>query len=239
MKSECLSMCNPFALEKAADLLVAGEVIIFYFNGTYAFLVDADETEAARKIFELKKRPLSQTLSLIVNPIHLPEFINPTHPAFERFPLGKAMALQRQAHALGLIFPADLGGAPPDIIQADTILNVWTEYEEANRPLARLTCLVRKRGLRACKGASTNLNGEATYTTLGQVLNRFDGRVPLILDHPYKSAPNRRKSTTLLNLTCEAPTVVRLGNVSVPELQHHLDQVGFGQLTLAPNVKRL
>ncbi|MEM7114957.1 MAG: Sua5/YciO/YrdC/YwlC family protein [Chloroflexota bacterium] len=226
-------------MERAADLLAAGELIIFYFNGTYAFLCDADQMAPARKLFGLKKRPLTQTLSLIVNPIHLPEFVDPNHPAFSRFPLGRAMALQKSIHALGLILPADLGSAPQDILQGDTILNIWTEYEEANRPLARLTQLIRKRGLRACKGASTNLSTEPTYNTIEQVLEQFDGYVPLILDNPWKSPPARRKSTTILNLTSATPTIVRLGNVPVPELQQQLDQVGFGKLAIAPNVKRL
>lgn len=239
MQTNCLDIRNADSLKIAADLLAQGEVIVVYFNGAYAFLCDADQTAPAQKIFALKKRPLSQTLSLVVDPIYLSDFVDLAHPAFRHFPLVRSITLQRQAHALGIIYPAKLATVPADIIQADSILNVWTEYEAAKRPFAQLMALIRDRGLRGCKGASTNLSSEPTYHSLEQVLKQFNGRLPLILDNPQRTPLARRKSTTILDLTGTSPTLVREGNVPAAELQHHLDQVGFGKLTIAANIKRL
>lgn len=189
MQSNCWDICDPLSLEKTADLLTSGELIIVYFNGTYAFLCDADQMAPAEKLFALKKRPFSQTLSLVVDPIYLSDFVDQTHPAFTRFPLAQAIALQQQVHALGVIYPANAATAPPDIVQAGTILNVWTEFQAAKRPFARLNALARARGMRGFKGASTNLSGEATYHHLNQVLSAFNGHIPVILDCAHRVEP--------------------------------------------------
>ena len=55
-------------LKYAAELIASGEIVAFEFYGHYAFLGDADQEEAAFKIFRIKNRPLSQTLSLVCPP---------------------------------------------------------------------------------------------------------------------------------------------------------------------------
>lgn len=239
MQSLCWNLEDPVTLAKTADFLAAGELIIVYFNGTYAFLCDADQMAPAEKIFALKKRPFSQTLSLVTDPTNLSDFVDLTHPALARFPLAQAIKLQQQAHALGIIYPANLATAPADIVQGGTILNVWTEFEAAKRPFAQLITFLRARGRRGLKGASTNLNGEPTYSSLDQVLQRFDGRITVILDSKQRAASPRRKSTTIVDLTGETAVLVREGNVPTAELQQHLHQLGFGQLAVASRVKRL
>ena len=138
---------------------------------------------------------------------------------------------------MGLVFPAG-PDSPADLVQNGTILNVWTEYRP-HRPLAQLTHLARLKGVRGFKGASTNLSNEPTYDSVEQVLAQFDGEIPLILDGIEPVAPERRKSTTLVDLTRDRPTMIRAGNVSADEVQSALNKVGFGQLKIAEDVKVL
>ena len=237
MKTKICTITEPEDLEVAAEILAADGLIVVFFQGTYAFLCDADATKPADKIFEIKSRPREKGLSLVVDPGFLPEFVDVNHSIFHRFPLEKAIELQRSLHALGLVFPAG-SGAPVDLVQNGTIMNVWTEYPPHN-PLGQLTNLARARGVRGFKGASTNLSHEATYNTVEQVLAQFDGKIPLILEGGMPVAEHRRKSTTLVDLTCERPTIIRAGNVSAEEVQVALDRVGFGKLEIAKNVKIL
>ena len=237
MKTEKRSILDPSALTQAAALLAAGELIVVYFQGTYAFLCDADASSPAEKIFKIKNRPAKRGLSLVVDPRFLPDFVDVNHPAIERFPLEKSIALQRSLHALGIVYPAG-GNAPADIIQDGTILNVWTEYEP-DRPLAKLTELARARGVRGFKGASTNFSDEPTYTTIEQVITHFEGQVALILDGVASIPEWRRKSTTLISLMGIRPKMLRSGNVTTEEVQIALDQVGYGQLEIAADVKIL
>lgn len=237
MKTETLSISNFGSLAIAADLLVAGELIVVYFQGTYAFLCDADASAPAEKIFEIKNRPREKGLSLVVDPAYLIDFVDLSHPAFNRFPLERCEKLQRSLHAIGLVLPAGTN-APADLVQSGTILNVWTEYPP-QFPLSQLVRFARAKGLRGFKGASTNLSYEPTYSTVDQVLAQFDGSIPLILDGAERAPLERRKSTTLIDLTGERPRMIRAGNVSADEVQTALDQVGFGQLAIDPQVKIL
>ena len=70
------SFDDPGALEAAADNIVDGRVIGFFFNGAYAFLGDADRIDAAEEIFRLKRRPREQTLSLVTDPRYWGEFVD-------------------------------------------------------------------------------------------------------------------------------------------------------------------
>ncbi len=237
MKTEIRDINSPTALAHAADALAGGALIVVYFHGTYAFLCDCHAVEPAERIFALKNRPKEKNLSLVVDPQFLPDFVDLTHPAFARFPLAQTIQLQRSLHALGVILPA-AQTAPADLLQNGTILNVWTEYLP-HRPLAQLTQLAHERGVRGFKGASTNLSDEPTYNTVAQVVAQFDGKLPLILDDRIPLPRWRRKSTTLVDLTGAQPQVVRAGNVPTQELQMALDEVGFGRLSLAPNLKTL
>lgn len=237
MRTKIVDVANPDSFYLTADLLAAGELIVFYFQGTYAFLCDCDAHVPAEKIFQIKKRPREKGLSLVVDPDALPEFVDLSHPAFESFPLKKSIDLQRSLHSLGIVFPAG-PHAPADLVKDGTILNVWTEFPPI-RPLSELTKLAQAKGVRGFKGASTNLSHEPTYITVDQVLAQFDGQIPLIFDSVEDAAEERRKSTTLIDLTGDRPLMIRAGNVTADELQNALDRVGFGPLEIAENVKVL
>lgn len=237
MKTQTVSIVEPTSLALAADMLAAGELIVVYFQGTYAFLCDADASTPAEKIFEIKNRPREKGLSLVVDPAYLIDFVDLDHSVFDRFPLEQCVKLQRSLHAIGLVFPAG-PNAPADLVQSGTIMNVWTEYPP-HFPLSQLVRLARAKGLRGFKGASTNLSHEPTYNSIDQVLVQFDGLIPLVLDGIDPVAESRRKSTTLVDLNGERPTIIRAGNVTADEVQVALDEVGFGQLEISSNVKIL
>ena len=237
MTTKIVENSNPDALGEAAERIAAGELIAVYFQGTYAFLCDCDAEAPAEKIFQIKNRPREKGLSLVVDPEFLPDFVELGHPSFKRFPLEKSVELQRNLHAVGLVFPVGRN-APADLIHDGTILNVWSEYPP-HRPLSQLTKLAREKGVRGFKGASTNLRHQPTYSTVDQVLAQFGGQIPLILDGFDPVPEERRKSTTLVDLTEERPLVIRAGNVTIEELQEAFDQIGYGPLEIAPDIKIL
>ncbi|MEM9774007.1 MAG: Sua5/YciO/YrdC/YwlC family protein [Chloroflexota bacterium] len=237
LKTEVRRIEDELALKKAADLILNEELIVVYFNGTYAFLCDCDAEAPADKLFQIKHRPREKSLSLVVDPAFLPDFIDLNHSSFNKHSLAALVQLQRRSHALGIVLPAG-EHAPIALVQNGTILNVWTEYPP-HRPLIKLTQAARLLGVRGFKGASTNLSHEPTYTTKEQVLNQFDGKVPLVLDGEGAVPRKRQKSTTLIDFTRSSPTVIRMGNVAVDEIQLICDALGLGKLEVDHNVKVL
>jgi hypothetical protein len=96
------------------------------------------------------------------------------------YPLERVQALQRELHALGVILPAAMPGAPLHVAQSRTILNVWTE-QPPDAPLRRLVHELRRRGKRALAGTSANLTGQPTITEPDEVVAVFGQRVSAIL----------------------------------------------------------
>lgn len=240
MSAKILSQTNLDDLNQAADYLAQGEVLGIYFNATYAFIGDADQSAPADLIFRIKNRPRTKSLSLICDPIYFPEFIDQFHPVNQRFPYTKIMDLWEMVHAIGLVFPAN-ESAPADLIQNNTILNVWSHFE----PLIQLQALCRERGVRALKGASANPSGEPTYIELNQIVNRFGNEVVAILDQTERAPECRHKSTSIVNLVselnewAETAELIREGNVPHAELCEIFAKLELGDVSVSPYVKIL
>ena len=128
MQTEVLNLTDPTHIERAAVYIANGDVIGMYFNGTYAFLGDVDQPSAGDRIFELKQRARSKTLSLVTAPRFLPEFVDMGHAALSRYPIDQIETLYQHVHSLGLVFPADLDKLPSHLVVNGTILNVWTDF---------------------------------------------------------------------------------------------------------------
>lgn len=220
-------------LNLAADYITQGEIIGFYFNGTYALLGDADQAPAATKIFTIKNRPRAKTLSLVTGPRYWADFIDLEHPALGRFPLEEVSNLYQMVHALGIVYPADLASAPEHLVQQETILNVWSDYE----PLIALQQACLQRGIRAFLGASANLSGEPTITKRGEMVAFFGERLPLIFREDDAVPAYRQKSTSLVDFTGDLPMLIREGNVPKAEVQGAMSELGLGQLVISKDLK--
>lgn len=226
---------DPHHLRVAADAIAAGHVIGFFFNGAYALLGDADQPEAADRIFELKRRPRARTLSLVTDPRYWPDFVDRASPALSRFPLAAATALYHHLHALGVVYPASPTQAPGHLVQDGTILNVWSRY----LPLIELQEACRGRGMRAFCGASANPSGEPTYTAAAQLARGFGAAVPIVFAEQPEVPEVRRNSTSLLDLSGDQPTLLREGNTTEAEIAEAVMAVGLGPLAVSPEVVRL
>ena len=142
-------------------------------------------------------------------------------------------------HAVGVILPAALPGAPPHIVQSGTILNVWTE-ERPESPLRELVRDLRRRGRRALAGTSANRTGEPTITTADEVVEVFSSRVDVILLDDYAHVPEeRRRSASIVDLTASVPRLAREGSVSAAELAAELRRLGFDELQVPAGARRV
>lgn len=210
-------------------------MIGFFFNGGYALLGDVDRVAAADAIFELKRRPRAKTLSLVTDPRFWGGFVDLDHPAMTRHPLDRAAALHDRLHAVGIVYPADRAKAPAHLVEDGTILNVWSRYG----PLIALQEACRDRGLRALLGASANISGAPTATTIDEMRAAFGDDLPLIVAEDPAVPPNRRQSVSLVDLCGPAPTLLREGNTTEDEVRTALAEVGLGRLVVSPSVVRL
>jgi tRNA A37 threonylcarbamoyladenosine synthetase subunit TsaC/SUA5/YrdC len=233
--TQMLDNRNLAHLDQVVDLIAQGQIVAFGLNGIFAFLGDADQEIAAQRMATAKRQQLDKTLALVCAPEYLDEFVDLGAPAFGYHALDKIQQLQRELYSLGVILPA-AGGIPPYMMRDDTILNVWFEYPP-HHPVRYLHEQIRRRGLRAFVGTSTNRHGEVTYVDPIQTLRIFGGAIPAIVTHDLRTIPlHRRRSSTLVDFTGEFPRLVRAGSVPVEELRAHLRRTGLGELRVDDQV---
>ena len=237
--AEVAQVTEPAARVQAAEALVAGEMVVLPFNGIFVLVGDADDPAVSEKIAIVKQRPLSKGAALVCPPEFLGEHVAVDALPRTSFTLRQVQALYQAVHAIGVILQAARPGAPQHLVQAGTVLNVWTEQRPAS-PLRDLVLELRRREHRALAGTSANLSGRPTITDPAEVASVFGGRVPLILLDTFEAVPpRRRRSASMVDLTGPAPRLVREGSVAAAELRAELNRLELGELAVSPGVRRV
>ena len=226
-------------MARAADALTAGEIVVIPFNGIFVLAGDADDPAVPAKIAVAKQRPYAKGVALVCPPELLDEHVALEGLTTTGWPLSQVQTLYGAVHAIGVILPAASPGAPSHVVQAGTILNVWTEQRPTS-PLRELVLELRRRGRRALAGTSANQSGQPTITDPRYLRSVFADRVPLILLDDFEAlAPARRHSASIVDLTGPTPRLVREGSVPAAELGAELRRLGLGDLAVAADVPRV
>jgi tRNA A37 threonylcarbamoyladenosine synthetase subunit TsaC/SUA5/YrdC len=238
--SEILHLGEHADRVRAVQQLLRGELIASGFNGIYVLLGDADDPSVPEKVASAKGRPQAKGVALVCPPEFLGEHVNlETRALGEDDPLARVQALQQGLHALGVILPAAVPGAPGHVVQSGTILSVWTE-QPPNAPLRHLVGELRRRGRRALAGTSANLSGQPTITDAEEVVAVFGQRVSTILLDDFGAVPpQRRRSATIVDFTQPQPYLVREGSVPAGELAAELRRLGLGELVVGADVRHV
>ena len=164
---------DDFGLQRTAEVLRAGGIAAFPFNGIYVLYGDADNPAAGEMIADAKNRPHDKRLAQTCLPEAVDELAD-----LAGLPFGAAdlAALWRDVFALGVILPAPADAPAHLATEAEgpkTIMPVWTEYA----PLRRLMEHFRRLGGRLLVGTSANKAGEATHTEFADLWPEFKGDV--------------------------------------------------------------
>jgi tRNA A37 threonylcarbamoyladenosine synthetase subunit TsaC/SUA5/YrdC len=238
--SEILHLGEHADRVRAVGQLLRGELIASGFNGIYVLLGDADDPSVPNKVAWAKRRPQAKGVALVCPPEFLGEHVNLETPALrEDYPLARVQALQRDLHALGVILPAAMPGAPGHVVQSGTILNVWTE-QPPKAPLRQLVGELRRRGRRALAGTSANLSGQPTITDADEAIAVFGQRVSTILLDDFDAVPpERRRSATIVDFTQPQPHLFREGSVPAGDLAAELRRLGLGELVIGADVRHV
>jgi tRNA A37 threonylcarbamoyladenosine synthetase subunit TsaC/SUA5/YrdC len=238
--SEILHLGEHADRVRAVQRLLGGELIASAFNGIYVLLGDADDPSVPAKVASAKRRPQAKGVALVCPPEFLGEHVNlETRALHEDYPFARVQALQRDLHALGVILPAAMPGAPAHVVQSGTVLNVWTE-QPPNAPLRHLVGELRRRGRRALAGTSANLSGKPTITDADEVVAVFGQRVSTILLDDFDAVhPARRRSATIVDFTQPQPRLFREGRVPAGELAAELRRLGLGELVVGADIRHV
>lgn len=186
------------ALRAAADTLRAGGVLALPTETFYGLAVAALDVGAVRRVFELKGRPESKPLLVLVDSVAMAETVaHVTAPA-------RDLMKRYWPGALTLVMPAR--ATVPSVVTAGSgTLGVRL----SPHPIAR--GLVELLG-EPVTAPSANPNGLPPPTTAQAVLDYFQEGIDLVLDG---GATAGGEPSTVLDLTLDPPRVLRQGAVVV------------------------
>ena len=186
------------ALRTAADTLRAGGVVALPTETFYGLAVAALDAGSVRRIFELKGRPDSKPLLVLVDSVAMTETVAHVTPS------ARDLMTRYWPGALTLVMPAR--ATVPSVVTAGTgTLGVRL----SSHPVAR--GLVELLG-EPVTAPSANSHGQASPTTADEVVAGLGDRVDLVLDG---GATPGGPASTLLDLTRTPPVVLRVGAVSL------------------------
>ena len=199
------------AIERAARLLRAGELVAFPTETVYGLGGDATDDRAVAEIFAAKGRPSFNPLIVHVPGLAEAEllamFDERSRLAARRFwPGPLTLVLPRRAGS-GLSLLASAG--------LDTVA-----VRVPAHPVAR--ALLHAAG-RPVAAPSANRSGRVSPTTAGHVATELGGRIALIID--AGPCPIGIEST-VVDLSGPTPTLLRPGGVSLEELAGVMGPVG-------------
>jgi L-threonylcarbamoyladenylate synthase len=185
------------ALGAAAAALRGGGLVAFPTETFYGLGAAALQPSAVRRIFEVKGRPDTKPLLVLVDSMAMVDAV-----ALEIPPRARALMAAHWPGALTLVLRAR-----PDVPGEITAGSGTVGVRLSGHPLAR--ALVSALG-EPVTAPSANPRGLPAPTTAADVLAQFRGRIELVLDG---GATAGGEPSTVLDVTVDPPRVIRAGAV--------------------------
>ena len=221
-----VSLENPACLERASELLGAGEVIALPTDTVYGLASLALDADAQQRLFDIKRRPARFSIAVLAADVATAE-------SLVRFtPLARLLAERFWPGPLTLVAPM-LPGLPAHLGNGST-LGVRVPAEQLVRRLAAPPGVLGSLGSRFPSRVSTaagsvavgsdgarpfavgplavtsaNLHGEATPTSAADIAEMFPD-LRLVIDGGVRCGP----ASTVVDATGDQPVVLRDGGVS-------------------------
>jgi len=208
---------SPAAIERAAQLLRAGELVAFPTETVYGLGADATNERAVAAIFAVKRRPRFNPLIVHVSDLAeaetLAEFdARARRVAADFWPGPLSLVLRRRDSGLSLLASAGL----------DTVA-----IRAPAHPVAQALLRACRRPLAA---PSANRSGRVSPTAAAHVASELGDNTAMILDGGRTPVG---VESTVLDLSDETPTLLRPGGVTLEALSAMLGPIA------APNVTAL
>lgn len=195
---------NPekIAIEKAITVIKAGGVIVYPTDTLYGLGANALDSKAVLKVFEVKNRPLSQALPVIVSGIEMANELAFITEAAERlikafWPGSLTIILKRRP-----LVPLEVTGGSNGIgLRAPNHVVPLTISRMSGLPLT---------------ATSANKHGGSDPVKMSDALNQLTEGVDLFLDG---GTAELGVSSTVLDLTGQHPIIVRKGPIRREDME--------------------
>ena len=218
IQTQCLPATPP-CIECAAALLGKGQVVGIPTETVYGLAANALDDEAVRRIFAAKSRPADNPLIVHVSRMDMiPALIDGDMPD-----VAQKLADVFWPGPLTMIMRKSAAVAPSVSPGLKTV-----SIRMPAHPVA--TALIECCGL-PLAAPSANRSGRPSPTTAAHVMEDMDGIIPLIVDGGASAVG---LESTVLDVTCQPPRILRPGGVTPEMIAAVVGEVVVDPLVLSP-----
>ncbi|MFD1421192.1 L-threonylcarbamoyladenylate synthase [Lactiplantibacillus songbeiensis] len=221
---------KPSAVDQAAALIAAGQLVAFPTETVYGLGADATNVAAVKQVYQAKGRPSDNPLIVHVADV----------ATVERFAKPLSINAKRLIKAfwpgpLTMIF-----NLKPDALAPEVTGGLTTAA--FRNPANAATIALIKAAKTPIVGPSANTSGKPSPTTAQHVLHDLDGKIAGILDD---GATKVGVESTVLDLSGDQPAILRPGAVTAEAIEAVIDEpvlteqhhVGATEVPKAPGMK--
>lgn len=210
MKTQILSASDTEAFGHAVRLLRAGKVIAFPTDTVYGVGASGFNERAIEQLYVVKARERGKAIPYLLANAKDLQLVAREVPNAARL-----LAAKFWPGALTLVVPAS-ARVPKNLIAGGDRVAVRVPNHATTRALID--------SLRAPLAAtSANISGGRDPGNAQEVLAQLDGRIPMILDG---GATRANVPSTVVDVTVIPPKILRVGALSVDEIEKVIGRVG-------------
>ncbi|MBR5271922.1 MAG: threonylcarbamoyl-AMP synthase [Clostridia bacterium] len=204
-------------IDLVADMLRRGELCVIPTETVYGLAANALDSDAVDGIFRAKNRPNDNPLTIHISDVgdvdryakNVPEN---ARVLAEKFWSGALTMVLERADSV----PSKISAGSPTVA-----------LRMPDNDISR--AIIRKSGV-PIVATSANRSGSPSPTTLAHVLDDMSGRVSAVVDGGELELGIE---STVINMLCTPPKILRLGSIGVAELEEAIGPVEFDE-SVAP-----
>lgn len=187
------------ALSEGIKYLSEGQVVALPTETVYGLAADIENDDAIEKIYTLKQRSFDKPITIHISSLEwLYKHCEISSPYFkilaEKYLPGPLTIIFRAKHNIQSSFYKNL-----DVLAIRLPAHDFTRQliERFGRPLV---------------ATSANISGEISGTNIDEIINEFDGKIPLILND---GATQLRQDSTIISIVGDKPEIIRRGSLEI------------------------
>lgn len=193
-------------LEKAAELIKQGKIVVFPTETVYGIGTNGLDEQAVKSLYEVKQRPFKKPISLLVSNIEMvnqiaKDITDIEYKIMERFFPGPLTIILKKKDVV------------PDIVTAghDTVGVRMPSGEIAKK-------FVEMAGV-PIAAPSANISGEPSGTNLHEIKKRFEEKVDFYIDGGDSELG---VSSTIVQVVDGKPQILRQGSITLEEIEKEI-----------------
>ncbi len=208
-----IKVTNPDTITEAAAHLNAGEIVVIPTETVYGLAANALSDNAVQKIFDAKQRPSFNPLIVHISDLAAAEKL----AIFDGFnDRARKIASHFWPGPLTIILPKRVDSGISDLVTAGL------KTIALRVPAQKTARAVIKQSNVPIAAPSANASGEPSATTPAHAAQSLGTRCPMILaDGPCQIG----LESTVLDLSTEIPTILRLGAITAEDLKPYLENI--------------